>query len=344
MQKEEGVKLVSVVILGWNGKKYLEKFLPSVVNYTSRPEYEVVYADNLSSDDSIDYVAANFPTVRIIRNPSNRGFAGGYNDCLSQVKSKYYVLLNQDVEVTENWLDPLVAMAESDERIAAVQPKLLSYKEKDTFEYAGAAGGMMDWIGYAFCRGRIFDTMEKDTGQYDDSVDIFWASGASMFVRSDAYWRAGALDEAFFAHQEEIDLCWRMKNLGYRVVYQPLSTVYHVGGGSLPQGNPRKTFLNFRNNLMMLYKNLPFGEMIWKMPFRFVLDWVAAWYSLIKNKNTIDFRAIFKAHWDFIMHLIGMSVKRHAIKGKHPDLMYNKSVVWQHFVLKKKNFSDINRP
>jgi GT2 family glycosyltransferase len=344
MQSQEGGKLVSVVILGWNAKKFLEKFLASVVTYTNKSEYEVVFADNLSSDDSVAYVRENFPTVRIIQNTSNRGFAGGYNDCLSQVKSKYYVLLNQDVEVTENWLDPLLEMAESDEKIAAVQPKIRSYKEKEMFEYAGAAGGMMDWIGYAFCRGRIFDTMEKDNGQYDDSVDIFWASGASMFVRSDAYWKAGALDEAFFAHQEEIDLCWRMKNLGYRVVYQPQSTVFHVGGGSLPQGNPRKTFLNFRNNLMMLYKNLPKDELIWKMPFRFILDWVAAFYSLIKNKNTIDFRAILKAHWDFNMHIIGMSIKRHAIKGKHPDLMYNKSVVWQHFVLKKKYFSDINKP
>jgi GT2 family glycosyltransferase len=185
----EGDKLVSVVILGWNGKKFLEKFLPSVVDYTRHPDYEVVYADNLSTDDSVAYVTTHFPTVRIIRNPSNRGFAGGYNDCLAHVKSKYYVLLNQDVEVTPNWLDPMVAMAESDSNIAAVQPKLLAYNEKERFEYAGAAGGMMDWIGYAFCRGRIFDTMEIDEGQYNDAVDIFWASGASMFVRSDAYWR-----------------------------------------------------------------------------------------------------------------------------------------------------------
>ncbi len=342
MQQEEGGTLVSVVILGWNARKFLEKFLPSVVQYSARPEYEVVYADNLSTDDSVAYVRENFPTVRIIQNTSNRGFAGGYNDCLSHVKSKYYVLLNQDVEVTEGWLDPLVVMAESDEKIAAVQPKIRAYKQKEMFEYAGAAGGMMDWIGYAFCRGRIFDTMEPDNGQYDDSIDIFWASGASMFVRSDAYWKAGALDEAFFAHQEEIDLCWRMKNLGYRIVYQPKAIVFHVGGGSLPQGNPRKTFLNFRNNLMMLYKNLPLGQLLWKMPFRLVLDWVAAWYSLVKNRNTIDFRAILKAHWDFTLHLFGMSVKRHAIKGKHPNLLYPKSVVWEHFVMKKKYFSDID--
>lgn len=344
MAIEAKEKLVSVVILGWNGRKFLEKFLPSVVAYTQRPEYEVVYADNLSSDDSVEYVTKNFPTVRIIKNTSNRGFAGGYNDCLAHVKSKYYVLLNQDVEVTEHWLDPLVEMAESDLNIAAVQPKIRSYHQKEMYEYAGAAGGLMDWIGYAFCRGRIFDTMEVDTGQYDDTVDIFWASGASMFVRSDAYWRAGGLDEAFFAHQEEIDLCWRMKNLGYRIVFQPQSMVFHVGGGSLPQGNPRKTFLNFRNNLMMLYKNLPLSEMIWKMPFRFVLDWVAAWYSLVKNKNTVDFKAIFRAHSDFMAHLPNMSSKRHAIKAKSPGLLYGKSVVWYHFVLKQKYFSDINRP
>ena len=340
MHGEGGGKLVSVVILGWNGKKFLEKFLPSAVNYTNKPEYEVVYADNLSSDDSVAYVRENFPTVRIIQNPSNRGFAAGYNECLKQINTKYYVLLNQDVEVTENWLDNLVLLAESDEKIAAVQPKIRSYKNPEYFEYAGAAGGMMDWIGYAFCRGRIFDTMEKDNGQYDDSIDIFWASGASMFVRSSAYWEAGGLDPDFFAHQEEIDLCWRMKNLGYRIVYQPKSMVFHVGGGSLPQGNPTKTFLNFRNNMMMLYKNLPLSELLWKMPFRFVLDWVAAIYSLSKNKNTKDVKAIFKAHSDFLRHWGGLMTKRKALLNKKPGLLYDKSVVFQHFVLRKKYFSD----
>jgi len=333
-------KLVSVVILGWNGKKFLEKFLPSVVNYTVKQEFEVVYADNLSSDDSVEYVRTNFPTVRIIQNSSNRGFAAGYNDCLRQINTKYYVLLNQDVEVTENWLDNMVLLAESDEKIAAVQPKIRSYKNPEYFEYTGAAGGMMDWLGYAFCRGRIFDTMEVDKGQYDDLTEIFWASGAAMFVRSSAYWQVGGLDEDFIMHQEEIDLCWRMKNLGYRIVFQPHSTVFHVGGGSLPQGNPRKTFLNFRNNLMMLYKNLPLSQLLWKMPFRFVLDWVAAIYSLMKNKNTKDVQAIFKAHSDFLLHWGGLMTKRKALLNKKPGLLYEKSVVFQHFVLGKKHFSD----
>ena len=333
-------KVVSVVILGWNGKKFLEKFLPSVVNYTQKSGYEVIYADNLSSDDSVAYVKANFPTVRTIQNPSNGGFAAGYNECLKQVNTKYYVLLNQDVEVTENWLDNMLLLAESDEKIAAVQPKIRSYKNPEYFEYAGAAGGMMDWMGYAFCRGRIFDTMEIDKGQYDDSVEIFWASGASMFVRSSAYWEAGGLDEDFFAHQEEIDLCWRMKNLGYRIMFQPDSMVFHVGGGSLPQGNPTKTFLNFRNNMMMLYKNLPLSQLIWKMPFRFTLDWIAAIYSLSKNKNTKDVSAIFKAHYDFLKHWGRLIKKRKALRNRRPDLLYNKCVVFQHFVLKKKYFSD----
>jgi GT2 family glycosyltransferase len=328
------------VILGWNGKKFLEKFLPSVVTYSSKPEYEVVYADNLSSDDSVAYVRENFPTVRIIQNPSNRGFAAGYNECLKQIDTKYYVLLNQDVEVTPDWLDNMLALAESDEKIAAVQPKIRSYKNPEYYEYAGAAGGLMDWIGYAFCRGRIFDTMELDTGQYDDSVDIFWASGASMFVRSSAYWQVGGLDEDFFAHQEEIDLCWRMKNLGYRIVFQPKSMVFHVGGGSLPQGNPTKTFLNFRNNLMMLYKNLPLSQLLWKMPFRFTLDWIAAVYSLLKNRSMKDVKAIFRAHSDFLMHWGGLITKRKALKTKRPDLMYHKSVVFLHFVLRKDHFSD----
>jgi GT2 family glycosyltransferase len=341
MQSEGGGKLVSVVILGWNGKKFLESFLPSVVRYTSKPEYEVVYADNLSTDDSVAYVAANFPTVRIIQNSSNKGFAAGYNDCLSHVKSKYYVLLNQDVEVTENWLDPLVAIAEKDDSIAAAQPKIRAYHNKEMFEYAGAAGGMVDWLGYAFCRGRIFDTIEKDNGQYDDVVDIFWASGASMFVRSEVYWRAGGLDDQFFAHQEEIDLCWRIKNLGYRIVVEPMALVYHVGGGSLPQGNPRKAFLNFRNNLLMLYKNLPKRQLWWKLPFRFVLDWVAAIYSVVKNKNLKDFNAIAKAHIDFFNQIPTLGGKRHAIKSKRTDFLFRRSIVFRHFVMKKKYYTEM---
>ena len=334
-------KLVSVVILGWNGRQFLEKFLPSVVAYTQNPNYEVVYADNLSTDDSVAYVAVHFPSVRIIQNTSNRGFAAGYNDCLKQVHSKYYVLLNQDVEVTEGWLGPLVALAESDEKIAAVQPKIRSYYNKEFFEYAGAAGGLVDWMGYAFCRGRLFDTIERDNGQYDNVENIFWASGASMFVRASAYWQAGGLDEDFFAHQEEIDLCWRMKNLNYRIVVQPQAVVYHVGGGSLPQGNPTKTFLNFRNNLMMLYKNLPAAELWWKLPFRFVLDWVAALYSVVSNKSFKDFNAIIRAQFDFLKKLDLVIAKRKTIKTKRPDFFFHKNIVFQHFVWKKKYYSDL---
>ena len=334
-------KLVSVVILGWNGRQFLENFLPSVVAYTTAPVYEIVYADNLSTDDSVAYVAAHFPNIRIIQNLSNKGFAAGYNECLSHISAKYYVLLNQDVEVSEGWLEPLVAIAEGDEKVAAVQPKIRSYHQKEYFEYAGAAGGLMDWMGYAFCRGRLFDTIEKDEGQYDTVENIFWASGAAMFVRANAYWQAGGLDEDFFAHQEEIDLCWRMKNLGYRIVVQPKAIVYHVGGGSLPQGNPTKTFLNFRNNLMMLYKNLPDAELWWKLPFRFILDWIAALYSVVSNKNLKDFIAIIRAQIDFIKKLPIVIAKRKLIKTKRPDFLFQKNVVYQHFIRRKKYYSEL---
>lgn len=334
-------KLVSVVILGWNGKKYLQDFLPTVVQFSTHSDYEIVYADNCSTDDSVAFVKENFPTVRIVQNTSNKGFAGGYNDALKQVNAKYFVLLNQDVAVTDNWIAPVVELLERDEKIAAAQPKLLAFHQKDEFEYAGAAGGYVDYLGYPFCRGRLFDVMEKDLGQYNDIVPIFWASGACKFVRSAVYWQAGGLDEDFFAHQEEIDLCWRIQNLGYKIYYQPKSTVYHVGGGSLPQGNPRKTFLNFRNNLIMLTKNLPASEVFYKVFLRFFLDGLAGAYSVVKNKNFKDYRAILKAHLDFLSQLNTTLQKRKTITHKSSDGLFPKSIIWNFFVKGKKKFSDL---
>jgi GT2 family glycosyltransferase len=333
-------KVLSVVILGWNGIKYLQQFLPSVVSYSSHPDYEVVYIDNCSSDESVAYVRMHHPSVRIIINPSNDGFAGGYNLGLSQLDSEYYLLLNQDVEVTAGWLEPMLDTARR-HQAAAVQPKLRAYYSRADFEYAGASGGYVDWLGYAFCRGRIFDHIETDTGQYQDEQEIFWASGAAMLVRSDLYWQVGGLDADFFAHQEEIDLCWRIKNLGYKIYVQPQAIVYHVGGGSLPQGNPRKTFLNFRNNLLMMVKNLPHAELAWKLPLRIILDVLAAMWSAAKNRNLKDFGAILKAHWAFYKMLPATFGKRKLIASKHPNLLYPKSVVWAYFIQGKRKFTEL---
>jgi hypothetical protein len=332
---------VAVVILCWNGKKYLAQFLPSLLKYSHAPLSSIVVADNCSTDGSVEYVKQNFPSVQIIQNSSNTGFAGGYNEALKQVKAEYYVLLNQDVEVTENWIEQVTGEMEKDSKIAAAQPKLRAFNARSYFEYAGAAGGYVDRFGYAFCRGRIFDTMEKDEGQYDTVKEIFWASGACMFVRSEIYWQAGGLDEDFFAHQEEIDLCWRISNLGYKVICVPQAVVYHVGGGSLPQGNPRKTFLNFRNNMMMMFKNLPLSALIWKLPLRTLLDVVAAIYSVVKNKNLNDCRAIAKGELAFFKNIPSLVSKRRQIP--HPSAVHLSpvSIVWQYFICHKKKFSEL---
>ncbi len=335
------VKKVAVVILSWNGKKFLEQFLPSVVQHSSPQLCEVIVADNCSTDDSVAFVQANFPTVRIIQNQRNNGFAGGYNDALKHVKSPYYVLLNQDVEVTPNWVEAVIDEMERDKNIAAAQPKLRAFNQRDYFEYAGASGGYLDRNSYAFCRGRIFNEIEKDTGQYDDVKDIFWATGACMFVRSEIYWQAGALDEDFFAHQEEIDLCWRIKNMGYRIIVAPASVVYHVGGGSLPQGNPRKTYLNFRNNLMMMFKNLSGSTLVFRMFWRFVLDGVAAFHSIFKNGNFNDFGAILKAHFAFYAALPALIKKRNKLPHHSAAHLTNINLLWQHFAKGKKRFSDL---
>ncbi len=333
--------IVAIVILNWNGKKFLEKFLPTVLNsdYSNK---RIIVADNDSTDDSIHFLKNQYPQVEIIQNRSNEGFAKGYNTALKQVKADYYVLLNSDVEVSNNWISPIIELMEADSSIAACQPKILSYANKDSFEYAGAAGGWLDMFGYPFNRGRIFDICEIDHGQYNDAVPCFWATGAALFVKASIYHELGGLDEYFFAHQEEIDFCWRLQLAGYKVYVQPSSIVYHVGGGTLPKGNSRKTYLNFRNNLIMLCKNLPIGAALWKIPFRFSLDAISAWKGLLSGDKGY-FLAIIKAHFHFIGWLFFH--RKESIfplkKCKKLNGWYNGSVVWAHFVKKKKTFEEI---
>ncbi|MBR5784827.1 MAG: glycosyltransferase family 2 protein, partial [Bacteroidales bacterium] len=277
------MKKVAVVILNWNGKKFLEDLLPTLVKYTPM-DVDIVVGDNASTDDSVAFLKANYPRIMVIQNDKNYGFAEGYNRVLDKVDADYFVLLNSDIEVTDNWIAPVVDMMDADENMAICQPKLLSFYQRDCFEYAGGAGGFIDRYGYPFCRGRIFTTLEKDEGQYDDACEVFWATGAAMFVKANVWKELGGLDNDFFAHMEEIDFCWRAKNAGYKVGYCPSSVVYHVGGGTLPPSSPFKTYLNFRNNFYLLFKNLKKTQLAYVFPVRIVMDWVAASKFLMEKK------------------------------------------------------------
>ncbi len=314
--------------------------MPSVIASTYANK-KIVVADNASIDDSVNFVRINFPSVEIILNKQNDGFAGGYNWALQHVSADYYVLLNSDVEVTSNWIEPIIELMESDEKIAACQPKLLSYHQPHLFEYAGAAGGWIDSLGYPFSRGRIFDVLEKDEQQYDNVEEIFWATGAAMFVRSKIFHQLNGFDANFFAHQEEIDLCWRMHLEGYKIFACPKSVVYHVGAGTLPRGG-RKVFLNFRNNLMMMSKNLPVAEKLWKLPFRFLLDAISAWKGLLTG-DTNFFKAIIKAHWAVIGWWL---FKKKQYPAKRIPMInlpgtFHGTIVWQHFLRHKQFFGQI---
>lgn len=290
------MKKTAVVILNWNGVKLLEQFLPSVIQYS--PEATIYVADNASTDASISFVEANFPTVKIVKNDGNYGFAKGYNEALQHIDTEIYALINSDIEVTENWLLPILETFENEPKTAVIQPKILDFKRKEYFEYAGAAGGFIDKYGFPYCRGRIFETIEKDNGQYNDAREITWASGACFFIRSKVYHELKGFDDDFFAHQEEIDLCWRAKNSNYIIKYNPDSVVYHVGGATLQQGNPKKTFLNFRNSLLMLIKNLPKEKLFPVLFVRLFLDGVAGIHFVFKGKFS-HFIAILKAHYSF---------------------------------------------
>jgi hypothetical protein len=328
---------IAVVILNWNGKALLEKFLPSVVNFSK--EATVYVADNASTDDSILLVNTLYPSVKIIQNTVNGGYAKGYNDALKHLNEDILVLLNSDVEVTEHWLKPILECFERNTNVAAVQPKILDYKKKSHFEYAGAAGGFIDVLGYPYCRGRIFNSLEEDYGQYNDTSEIFWASGACLAIRNDIFHKVGALDEDFFAHQEEIDLCWRIKNAGYSILYTGQSSVYHVGGATLSNMNPKKTFYNFRNTLFALIKNVAGPKVYAFILLRLILDGIAGFKFLIENKPK-HFLAILKAHGSFYAQLPKFLNKRKALKS---SIKYHKitSVVYQHFVLKKQSFKEL---
>ena len=332
---------IAVVILNWNGRKFLEKFLPNVIEH-SADRAEVIVADNASTDDSVEFLKQNFPQIRLIQNAENGGFSKGYNDALKQVDADYFVLLNSDIEVTPNWIQPVIDLMERDPNIAVCQPKIRSYHEREKFEYAGAAGGFLDRFGYPFCRGRIFETLETDHGQYNNVREIFWATGAAMFVKAPIYKEFGGLDEDFFAHMEEIDFCWRVKNAGYKVMYCPNSTVFHIGGGTLPKQSPRKTYLNFRNNLSLLYKNLYSTELFFVFFIRSFLDEIAAMKFLLGG-NFGDFLAVHKAYFHFAKSFFKTRKKRKQQPTicKYHTGKYDFSIVWKYFVKKQKIFEQI---
>jgi len=331
---------VAVVILNWNGREFLRKFLPSVLAH-SQDVAEVIIADNASTDSSIEFLQDNYPQLRIINNRTNGGFARGYNEALAEVDADYFVLLNSDIEVTENWIEPVIKLMESDKLVAACQPKLRSFQERAKFEYAGAAGGFIDEYGYPFCRGRIFQHLETDHDQYNDAIEIFWATGACMFVRADLYKKFGGFDEDFFAHMEEIDFCWRLKNGGYKIMYCPDSIVYHVGGGTLPKKSSHKTYLNFRNNLSLLYKNLPSHLLIPVFAVRFPLDAIAALKFLIDG-GFGDFYAVLRAHIYFYSHFRSIRRKRKQFKQSMVHGIYKGNLVKEYYLNKKTLFTQLN--
>lgn len=331
---------VAVVILNWNGRKYLQKFLPSVIEHL--PGFaEIFVADNNSSDDSVDFLNENYPRVKLVINSENGGYAKGYNDALKKIDAEYYILLNSDIEVTKGWIEPIINLMDSNRNIAACQPKIRAYHEKNKFEYAGAGGGYIDKYGYPFCRGRVFQELELDKGQYDDTREVFWASGACMFVRAGQFWELGGLDNDFFAHMEEIDFCWRAKNNGFQIFYEPNSLVYHVGGGTLPKNNPRKTYLNFRNNFYLLYKNLQSHQMVPVFIWRLILDGIAG-LKFLMDGQAKDTWAVFKAHISFYAAIPDLRKKRKKLKQQKVEQVYQRNIVYEHFIKKIKTFDKLD--
>ena len=331
---------VAVVILNYNGERFLEQFLPAVLASCDPALAEVIVADNASTDNSVALMRDCFPQVRLILNDSNGGFATGYNQALRQVDAQYYVLLNSDIEVPKGWIEPVIELMDAHPEIAACQPKILSYYHNEQFEYAGASGGFIDKYGYPFCRGRVFQNLEDDEGQYDDPREVFWATGACMFVRADLYHQVGGLDDSFFAHMEEIDLCWRLKNAGYKVYCCPQSKVYHIGGGTLPKNSPRKNYLNFRNNLSLLVKNLPKHRVHRTILYRILLDWVAAFKFLFEGCPK-DFCMVFKAHRDFYKRLKTLRENRKSTEHKQVSCVYWRNIVFDNVIRGKKKFSEL---
>ena len=335
---------VSIVILNWNGEKLLQQFLPSVISNSRQDNVSIIIADNSSDDNSLEIIQQKFPEVLAIPLNKNYGFANGYNIALQQIKSDYYILLNSDVEVTPGWINPLISIMERDSSVAAVQPKIKSWHKKDEFEYGGAAGGFIDMFGYPFCRGRILNVLEKDHGQYDGETVVFWVSGACMAIRTSAFYEAGGFDSSFWAHMEEIDLCWRLNNKGLKVMCTSQSVVYHLGGGTLSYEDPRKLFLNFRNSLFMLYKNLYPGKFYFTMFCRTFLDGVAA-LKLLSEDNYGAFKSVLRAHIDFYRSLRTLRKKRRALKHTRirlpKDIFPTRSIAWQFYIKKKRAYSEL---
>ncbi len=334
---------VAVVILNYNGRNFLKQFLPSVIQFSGHAK--IIVADNASNDDSISLIESEFAThVEVLRIDRNRGYCGGYNFALYKIQAEYFVLLNSDVEVTEGWIDPIINLLKSDGSIAAAQPKILSFHQKNKFEYAGAAGGFIDLLGYPFCRGRIFTNLEDDHNQYNDTREVFWATGACLFIKAEIFKNYGGLDEDFFAHMEEIDLCWRLNRAGYKVYYEGKSKVYHVGGGTLSSSNPRKTHLNFKNGLSLLIKHMAPAELCWKLPARLMLDWFAAGLFLIHGKSA-DAKAVLVAHLDFFKNLRTDISKRKMLAEKlrvfRVHGVYRNLLPVQYFLLGRKRFGDL---
>jgi len=334
------LKKVAVVILNYNGQEFLEKFLPEVLLH-SRDVADVWVADNCSGDHSVAFLREHFPEVHLIENSSNGGFAAGYNQALQQIKADYYVLLNSDIEVTPHWIQPIIHLMEANTNVVACQPKIRSYFQKEKFEYAGASGGFIDKYGYPFCRGRIFQHLESDRGQYDDPTEVFWATGACLFVRAEVYHELGGLDADFFAHMEEIDFCWRARNRGYQIMVNPASVVYHIGGGTLPKSSSRKTYLNFRNNFVLLYKNLPADRLFKVFIARLFLDGVAAVKFLLQG-GVKDFFAVIKAHFYFYRHFSSLRKKRQSLQQHHVSGIYNGNIAFDHYLWRKKKYSDLS--
>lgn len=334
---------IAIVILNWNGRSFLEKFLPSVVSF-SRPMAKVIIADNASTDDSVSFLKTNYPDLDIIHLDNNYGFTGGYNRALKNIKADYYILLNSDVEVTAGWIEPLKKFMDEHPEVAACQPKIRSQIDRHLFEHAGACGGFIDFLGYPFCRGRIFDRLEEDRGQYQTPVPVFWATGACLFIRAEAFHSANGFDEYFFAHMEEIDLCWRIQQRGQSIYVIPDSTVYHVGGGTLPKSNPRKTYFNFRNNLIMLFKNLPGHRLLWLIPVRLMLDGLAG-IKFLWDGDRKDTLAVIKAHFAFYRYAITHFTTRFRAQRKvkvHPERgTYHRSIIIDYYLRKKKFFKDL---
>ena len=335
----------AVVVLNFNGKAFLEKFLPGIIRHSA--PHRVIVADNGSTDGSLELMQQHFPATRVVENKGNFGYAQGYNLALKKIQADYYVLLNSDVEVTENWITPVLSLMTENKRIAACQPKILDYAQRTRFEYAGAAGGYIDTFGYPFCRGRLFNSLEEDRQQFDDAREVFWATGACLFVKTEAFWQAGGFDDDYFAHMEEIDLCWRLKNLGYSVYVAPASVIYHIGGGTLNKLSSRKTFLNFRNNLSTLTKNHPASLLFIKIIYRLVLDGVAAFKFLFDGQPR-HFWAVLRAHFAYYGWLPAILKKRRVMKEKpgfrfSTSHMYKGNIVAEYFLRGKRKFSELTK-